>query len=581
MRLTLHTGLNEVSRVSSQVTTAMPTTKLFVLAIVLLQMSEVLVLADAPRVQEIPLPKDAADVTYVRRRGDIRFKVATDMKTSGSFYATTLKEQQWTKAAKDNLQKNFWVQSFSKNELKLEVRVDMRDGGCEIRLTPTGFAWDEDAAPRPKDLPIPEDAKELKFDDFFERIEFQSATPVDQLADFYVHKLDAKTWSISGKDFISPNSAQLRRTSGTASASISIRREEEITQVKISTKGMVWDDIKAANATAKKSMEKSAERKPSSSPTQQKTVVLPPRVEKPLKGIAKLEKLVSRCEIIVDGKRVDLPQIIAYECVSQGRWRTKVVATESVLSQQSLIELLKTTASDEGFELTPPFLKLELDDQDRTVSVSLSAEKVPGGASGSDLEGEAIVEDGRVRGTAKVKPKTFFDKTYSAEMTFDVPLLTRDSTPAKRLVNASKLATVGKLTIAGKAVSLTNVTIYETQQFDNVMTAVLLTERPINLSKLKDSLSKPARNDDDFTEFQPQIKLLFDRREQFKGMSIWCDNLSINAFGGDNIKASIVLEDGRAQGTAKTTEPGETFGKKYDIEVSFDAPILALPATTK
>lgn len=110
---------------------------------------------------------------------------------------------------------------------------------------------------------------------------------------------------------------------------------------------------------------------------------------------------------------------------------------------------------------------------------------------------------------------------------------------------------------------------------------VLLTERPINLAKLKASLAKPARNDDDFNEFQPQIKLTFNLREQLSSMSIWCDNVSISSSGGDTMKASVVIEDGRARGTTKTTESGETFGKKYDFDVSFDAAVIALPTAAK
>ena len=308
---------------------------------------------------------------------------------------------------------------------------------------------------------------------------------------------------------------------------------------------------------------------------------MPKRVEKPLKGIAKLEKLASRCVITVDGKRVELPQIIAYEYVSQGRWRTKIVATESEIKQQPLLELLKTSASDDGWDLSAPYLKLELDDEDRAVAISLSAVKVAGGARRDELEGEAIVEEGRARGTVKLRPKTFFDQEYSAEITFDVPLLTRDSSPAKRLVSAPKLVNAGKLTIAGKTYSLAHVTVYETQQFDNTVTAVLITERSINLPKLKASLSKPARNDDGFIEFQPQVKLVIDAREQLRGVSIWCDNFSISVSGAENIKALVQNEDGRARGTAKTTESGESFGKKYDFEISFDASVLALPAATK
>jgi hypothetical protein len=559
----------------------MSVAKLFAFAIVLSPMIWNSVLADEPRVQEIPLPKEARDTTYVRSRGDIRFKITSNMKAAGNFYATTLNEQQWTKLKKDNLQKNFWIQSFAKKELSLEVRVDQREGDCEIRLTPKGFIWDEDLAPRPKDLPIPEDVKELKYDDFFERIEFQSATPLDRLADFYVSKLDTKTWSRTGTDLVTAGTVQLRRTSGKASVLIAVSREGDLSQVKITTKGMVWDEIKAANALAKKSREKVADRASSTAPKPKQPVELPKRVEKSLKGIAQLEKLKSRCVITFDGKPMELPQIIAYECVSQGRWRTKIVATESAIKQQQLLEQLKITASDEGWEPPRPFLKLDLDDANRVTAISFNTAQLTGGDSGDDLEGEAIVEEGRARGTVKLKPKKFFEKEYSAEITFDVPLLTGDSSPAKRLANAPKLPNTGTLTIAGKSHSLAHITVYESQQFDATVTVVLLTERPINLPKLKASLSKPARNDDGFTEFQPQIKLVFNAREQLQGMSIWCDSLSISTSGGDNIKASVEIEDGRARGTAKTTESGATFGKKYDFNITFDASVIALPEAAK
>jgi len=551
--------------------------KSFTLILALLTMMGSFALAETPGVREIPLPTDAADVSYVRRREDIRFNVPGDMKAAGNFYAAALAQQQWTKSKKDNLQRNFWVQSFAKPGLSLEVRVDQRASGCEIRLTPQGFAWDEDLAPRPQNLPIPEDAKDLKYDDFFERIEFQSATTPEQLAEYYAEKLDSKTWSKSGADTVSANTVQLARTSGKASVTVSVRKDGDMSRVTITTKGMVWDELKAANA-AKKAMEKVTER---NSPASKKAVELPKRVEKPSKGIAQLAKLTSRCVITVDGKPIELSHVVAYECVSQGQWRTKIIAAESAINERPLLERLKSTGSDEGWDLKSPFLKLELDDQDRPTMISLFAEKLAGGASRDELEGQAIVEAGRARGTVKQKPKTFFKKEYSAEITFDVPLLTRDSTPTKRLVSAPLLPNAGKLTIGGRTNMLAHVTVYETRRFDEIVTAVLLTERPIDLAKLKASLAKPEQNDDAFNEFQPQIKLVIDAREQVNGINIWSDGLSLSGSGWDNIKASVAIEDGRARGTMKTTASQDAFGKKVDFDISFDASVLLLPAAVK
>src|SRR6516225_5066923 len=108
---------------------------------------------DDMRVRDLPLPDGVTDVSYMKRRGDIRFQVASDFKTAGNFYAKKLAEQKWTKTGKDNLQRDFWVQEFARDKVALEVRVDSRDGGSEVRLTPTGLIWEEDDQPTPKDLP--------------------------------------------------------------------------------------------------------------------------------------------------------------------------------------------------------------------------------------------------------------------------------------------------------------------------------------------------------------------------------------------------------------------------------------------
>jgi len=358
---------------------------------------------------------------------------------------------------------------------------------------------------------------------------------------------------------------------------VTVRKDGDASVVKIATKGMVWDKLKLANA-AKAEMKKVAESK---TPAVAKVVELPKRVEKPAKGIAQLEKLPSRCALTVDGQVIELSHIIAYECVSQGQWRTKIVASDSPISERPLLERLKATGSDEGWTLKAPYFKLELDEKDRPAFISLFADKLAGGASGDELEGQAIVEAGRARGTLKQKTKTFFKKEYSSEITFDVPVLTRDSTPTKRLAGAPQLANGGKITINGRVYPLAHVTIYETRRFDDIVTAVLLTERPINLAKLKASLAKPEQNDDAFNEFQPQVKLVIDAQEQVSGVSLYCDGLSLSGSGWENFRTSVVVEDGRARSTAKTTAPQDAFGKKLDIEVSFDAAVLPLPAAPK
>ena len=62
-------------------------------------------------------PDGATDVSFMKRRGDIRFQVTSDFKTAGDFYAKKLVEQNWKKYEKDNLQSDFWVQKYVKRQV--------------------------------------------------------------------------------------------------------------------------------------------------------------------------------------------------------------------------------------------------------------------------------------------------------------------------------------------------------------------------------------------------------------------------------------------------------------------------------
>ena len=126
------------------------------------------------RVKDLPVPDGASDISFMKRRGDVRFTVDSDFKTTGNFYAKKLLDLKWTKSGKDNQQRTFWVQQFTKDKMSLEVRVDNRGTGSEVRLTPQGLMWEEDDQPSPKDLPLPKDATDIKYDDFFESIEMKS-----------------------------------------------------------------------------------------------------------------------------------------------------------------------------------------------------------------------------------------------------------------------------------------------------------------------------------------------------------------------------------------------------------------------
>jgi hypothetical protein len=107
------------------------------------------------------------------------------------------------------------------------------------------------------------------------------------------------------------------------------------------------------------------------------------------------------------------------------------------------------------------------------------------------------------------------------------------------------------------------------------MTTVVLSEKPLNLAKLKAALGKKSA--DDYFEFTAQVKLLIDAEDNISSMQLWADNASLS--GNSELAGDIAIEGGRARGTAKMIKPGEFFDKKYSFEVSFDVDVLGRPTS--
>lgn len=544
-------------------------------------------LAVEMRVRDLPVPEGATDVSYMKRRGDVRFQVPLDFKTAGNFYAKKLIEQKWAKSGKDNLQSNFWVQKFSKDKVSLEVRVDSRGDGSEVRLTPKGLMWEEDDQPTPKDLPLPKDATELEYDDFFESIKLKCPSNLKETTEFLTKELSERKWTKEAMEVDVATFVRMKFTQGKSSLTIDIRGEDTGSEVAIRTKGMQWDGMKQEIAKAKKEREKDsdkiAESKPQKGRMADKPLELPKHKDKPKQGIDQMPKLPSEGMVVMDGTTHKLPHVIAYEVFENNHWSTRIVATQKPVKQQTLLANLKKTGTDKDADGSTvawpqPYLLIELDEDDQPSRLSLLADKTPGSLSGRALSGTALVEDSRARGTVQMKePGSFFEKEYTAEITFDVPVLSRDSAPAKRLLDAPKLANTGSLTIGSKTYKLANVVAYEMKQFDKPMTTIVFSERPLDLNKLKAALGKKSA--DDYFEFIPQVKLLIDGDDNVSSVHIWADNTSISGSGNTDAESDIVIEGGRARGTAKMTKPGEFFDKKYTFAVSFDVDVLGAPTS--
>jgi hypothetical protein len=139
----------------------------------------------------------------------------------------------------------------------------------------------------------------------------------------------------------------------------------------------------------------------------------------------------------------------------------------------------------------------------------------------------------------------------------------------------------GKLTMGDNTYKLTNALAYETKRSNRKETVVILSAKPLDTAKLKQSLKKHG-TDEDFFPFDAHVKLRFDEQGTLSQTAIYADGANIIGSGDDNIKATATIKDGTAKGKAGMVKPGEFFKKSYQFEVTFDVAIIqATPASAE
>ncbi|MCI0379506.1 MAG: hypothetical protein L0215_18005 [Gemmataceae bacterium] len=129
----------------------------------------------------------------------------------------------------------------------------------------------------------------------------------------------------------------------------------------------------------------------------------------------------------------------------------------------------------------------------------------------------------------------------------------------------------GTLTLGDKTIKLASALAYENKSSNRKETVVILSEKPLDTAKLKQSFKKNG-NDDDFNPSETHVKLTFDDRDRGE-----LSQLTISAGGGvflrsgdRNIKVAATIKDGVAKGKAFMQKADKFREKPITFEVTFD-----------
>src|SRR5262245_4428569 len=138
-----------------------------------------------------------------------------------------------------------------------------------------------------------------------------------------------------------------------------------------------------------------------------------------------------------------------------------------------------------------------------------------------------------------------------------------------------KSEATGTLTMGDNTHKLTRALAYEVRRSSRKETVVILSAKPLDTAKLKQSLKKNG-TDEDFFPFDAHVKLRFDDTGLLSQTAIYADGANIIGSGDDNIKATATIKDGTAKGKAGMEKPGKFFKMSYTFEVTFDVAVIQL-----
>lgn len=137
--------------------------------------------------------------------------------------------------------------------------------------------------------------------------------------------------------------------------------------------------------------------------------------------------------------------------------------------------------------------------------------------------------------------------------------------------DAPKAEARGTLTLGEKKYTLANALAYVNPHSFGKETVVILTEKPLDSAKLKQSFKKRG-NDGDFLPNVDHIKLIFseDDKGKLTQFAFQGGGGAIIRQGDRNIKGEATYKDGTAKGSAGTIKADKVRDKTFEFEVAFD-----------
>lgn len=381
----------------------------------------------------IPFPPDAREVEFDATFKDIEFTSRSSLASLTDFYLREMQRRGWEHDASAAEQdKDSVKMTFKHDGAQVVIELDQGSDDVDVNMDCEGLDFEGTAdpaglvaagVPQPrayvylqKEIPRPDDVRDLEYSS--DDCNFKSPMALQAAFDYYMKALKGLGWRESRRPIVTNDRRYTEFKRGPITVSVNIFSDEVGARIILGYE----DDRKEPIVPPLAAVASVPVVKPGSEPIGGASPNVPPTA----KQAVDVSTNAGTATVIQGRDRYVFKHVAAYQNKRGGEETTTLVFSERPIPLQKMQTML---AAEDDFSFgdlyefaMPSSIRIDVG---RYTSFSFSAQAVGIGNSIDDPEGEIKVEQGRARGSIKMRePKQIFDEPFHVSVTIDAAVLT-------------------------------------------------------------------------------------------------------------------------------------------------------------
>ncbi len=289
-----------------------------------------------------------------------------------------------------------------------------------------------------------------------------------------------------------------------------------------------------------------------------------------------VESQSAEGEMKLGNKTYKLGHVVAYESTVYNEPRINILMSDrKVPINEIKAALTEGEGSDQSLLLDQPHLKLVFKKSGKVTQFNAIGGGTTISSSSDELKAEFTLENGRIKGQAKLPPEGDGALQRSFEVKYDVALGLDQGPKPVRPAGPVKPTVTGTFKGNGKPAKLAFVSAHPGEPFDDKPSVVLV------ITEMDHSKEKKPENKAAFGDFGSALIISMHENGKIFGCEVSHSAHQKRPFSsvGAISTGEFDLGDGQVSGLLKTDGEEEFFGETWEVDLKFAAPFVAAAST--